>query len=93
MKVSFTEAARRDIAAIYDYISRDNPEAAKRVIAAIERATDRLSPFPFSGRIGAVEATRELVIPGLPYIGVYSVTEDAVEIIAVFHAKQDRPRG
>jgi toxin ParE1/3/4 len=92
MKVSFTEAARRDIAAIYDYISRDNPEAAKRVIAAIERATDRLSPFPFSGRIGAVEATRELVIPGLP-IGVYSVTEDAVEIIAVFHAKQDRPRG
>ena len=58
MKVSFTEAARRDIAAIYDYISRDNPEAAKRVVAAIERATDWLSPFPFSGRMGAVEEHR-----------------------------------
>lgn len=93
MKVSFTEAARRDIAAIYDYISRDNPQAAKQVVTAIERATDRLSPFPFSGRIGAVETTRELIIPGLPYIAVYRVTEDAVAIIAVFHAKQDRPRG
>jgi toxin ParE1/3/4 len=92
MKVYFTTAARADIATIHEYISRDNPQAARRVVAAIERSTDRLTLFPYSGRPGAVEATRELIVPRLPYIAVYRVMEAAVEIISVFHAKQDRPR-
>ena len=93
MIVRFSQAARADIAAIHEYIFRENPNAARQVVAAIERATDRLSEFPLSGRMGAVETTRELVIPRLPFIAVYRVTTDAVEIIAVFHAAQDRPRG
>lgn len=91
MKVLFRLSARSDIANIHEYVARDNPQAAKRVVAAIERATDRLSIFPLSGRIGAVETTRELVIPRLPYIAVYRVTEDTVEIIAVYHGARDRP--
>ena len=93
MIVRFTQIARADIAAIFEYISRDNPSAARHVVTAIENATDRLSQFPQSGRIGAIETTRELVVPRLPFIVVYRVINDTVEIIAVFHAAQDRPRG
>ncbi|MBC8036289.1 MAG: type II toxin-antitoxin system RelE/ParE family toxin [Rhizobiales bacterium] len=93
MNVRFTQEARDDLAAILEYILRDNPRTAQQVVAAIERATDRLSQFPQSGRLGAVETTRELVVPRLPFIAVYRVTIDTVEIIAVFHAAQDRPRG
>ena len=93
MIVRFRQAARADIAAIHEYISRDNPIAARQVVAAIERATDRLSQFPHSGRIGAVETTRELVVPRLPFIAVYRVTAEAVEIITVFNAAEDRRRG
>lgn len=93
MKVLFTQTARADITAIFDYIARDNPDAARKVVAAIEGAIGRLSRFPQSGRMGAVAMTRELVVPRLPFIVVYRVTEDTVEIVAVFHAAQDRPRG
>jgi toxin ParE1/3/4 len=93
MRVQFSQAAQTDIQSIYDFISVENPMAAKRVVAAIELATRRLQDFPLSGRGGAVEGTRELVIPQLPYIAVYVVGEDNVEIIAVFHAAQDKPRG
>ena len=93
MNVTFTKAAQADIAEIHRYIAWENPAAASNVVAAIERATTRLSIFPLSGRIGAVETTRELVIPKLPFIAVYQITTDAVEIIAVFHAAQDKPRG
>ena len=45
--------------------------------------------FPYSGRKGSVEGTFELIVPNLPFIVVYRVTE-FVEIVAIFHAKQDR---
>jgi toxin ParE1/3/4 len=47
--------------------------------------------FPYSGRRGSVEETYELVVPRLPYIVVYRVTE-RVEIVAIFHAAQQRDR-
>jgi toxin ParE1/3/4 len=77
----------------FDYIAKDNPNVARRVVLAIEQATSRLGRFPFSGRIGVVESTRELVMPRLPFIIVYRVTDATVDIIGVFHAAQDRPRG
>jgi toxin ParE1/3/4 len=93
MRVSFSRAAQNDIQSIFDYILPENPAAARRVVAAIESATIRLQDFPLSGRIGAVGGTRELVITQLPYIVVYQVHQDFVEIVAVFHAAQNKPRG
>jgi toxin ParE1/3/4 len=93
MIVRFTAAAKADIQSIYDYITRENPIAAIRVVSTIEIATRQLAQFPLSGREGAVEHTRELVIPRLPYIVVYQVTAESVDVIAVFHAAQNRPRG
>jgi len=34
---------------------------------------------------------RELAFPPLPYIAVYQVKEDAVEISRIFHGAQDWP--
>ncbi len=93
MKVRFSRSAKADITAISEYIARDNPIAAQHVVAAIERSTSLLSQYPYSGRMGAVENTRELVIPRLPYIVVYQIEVEVVEVIAVFHAAQNRPRG
>lgn len=93
MIVRFTASARADIQAIFDYIANDNPHVARRVILAIEQGTHRLGRFPLSGRIGAIESTRELIIPRLPFIVVYRVMDTTVDIVGVFHAAQDRPRG
>jgi toxin ParE1/3/4 len=92
MIIRFSDAAQADIQAIYDYIAKDNPGIAARVIGAIEHSINRLAMFPLSGRNGAVEATRELAITRLPYIAIYRITTESVEIIAVFHAAQNKPR-
>ncbi len=93
MIVRFSSSARTDIQFIHEYIATQNPVAAARVVGAIEQSTKRLATFPLSGRAGIVETTRELVVPRLPYIAVYRLVNDTVEIIAVFHAARDKPRG
>jgi plasmid stabilization system protein ParE len=45
-----------------------------------------------SGRLGRIEGTRELVVPGLPYIILYSVAEDAILISAVIHTSRKWPK-
>lgn len=92
MKVQFSVSARADIESIHDFIAQDNPKIAARVVRTIEKSTMRLGEFPLSGRRGAVETTRELVIPRLPYMAVYRLNDERIEIIAVFHAAQDKPR-
>ena len=93
MKVYFNEAARDDIARIHTYIHERNPAAAAKVVFTIRSSTNRLASFPHSGRMGAVSGTREIVVPHLPYIVVYVVKAGYVEVIAAFHAAEDRPRG
>ena len=93
MIVRFSYKAQADIQSIYEFIAAHNQTAAGRVVSVIEQTTKRLADFPLSGRAGAIELTRELVIPRLPYIAVYRLNGGVVEIIAVFHAAQDLPRG
>jgi plasmid stabilization system protein ParE len=41
--------------------------------------------MPHSGRIGRVKGTREVVIPRSPYIVVYQLTAQAVEVLGIWH--------
>jgi toxin ParE1/3/4 len=50
-----------------------------------------LESFPNRGRNGRIGGTRELVLAPLPYIVVYRVTTDSVEIIRIYHSAQNWP--
>ncbi|MHA1536025.1 MAG: type II toxin-antitoxin system RelE/ParE family toxin [Alphaproteobacteria bacterium] len=91
MKIIWRLTARNDLTGITDYIAEDNPRAARFVEARIYRAIGRLENFPNSGRPGIVVGTREIVVPGFPYIVVYTHESDTATIIAVVHGAQDRP--
>jgi addiction module RelE/StbE family toxin len=93
MILRWTTPARRDLIAILDYISDDDPAAALAVIDRIEESAHRLHEFPLSGREGSLAETRELPIPGLPYLLVYRVRDASIEILRVLHgARQWPPR-
>lgn len=77
--------------ALARYIARDDPAAARRVVAAIERSVTLLERYPAAGRPGRVDRTRELVVPGTPYIIPYRVHGQTVEILRVFHAARKWP--
>ena len=83
-------SAVSDLADIRDYIALTSPLAAQSVVERVLRSVDHLVAFPESGRIGQIPETREVVVPGLPYVVVYRYGEDRVDIVAVFHGAQDR---
>jgi toxin ParE1/3/4 len=77
--------SERDLLALVDYIAENSPQEALRIYETIRTSVNRLATFPHSGRAGRVEPTRELVIPGLPYIVIYIVERQDVKIWAVYH--------
>jgi plasmid stabilization system protein ParE len=76
---------------VHAHIAMDNPQAAARVVRRIKTCVEKLASFPNAGRIGQVDGTRELVVPGLPYIVVYRLNAESVEILRVFHSATDWP--
>ena len=86
MKLRYKRRALNDLVSIEEYIARHDREAAERVVRRIDRAIGRLLTLPLSGRPGVVQGTRVLVVPGLPYVAIYRVRRDMVDIIAVLHA-------
>lgn len=54
-------------------------------------AVERLAELPNLGRPGRLLGTRELVVPGTPYVIPYRVRSERLEIIAVFHQRQQWP--
>jgi toxin ParE1/3/4 len=80
------------LAALRDYIARENPGGAARTGTTLLAAVDRLAELPNLGRPGRVSGTRELVVPGTRYVIPYRVRGERLEIIAVFHGRQRWPR-
>jgi len=89
MKLVFHEAALSDLRDIHQHIAQNDPRIAVSVIYRIRMSLERLTMFPRSGRTGTVSGTRELVVPGLPFIVVYEIKQSQVEIVAVFHTAVD----
>ena len=75
----------------YQYVAVENPRAARHIFKRIIAATKKLGTFPHSGRSGQIPGTRELVVTSLPYIVVYRISGDTVEILRVFHAAMNWP--
>ena len=91
MEVRWSPEAADDLEQIIGYIRRDKPEIARRVASMILDAVDALHLSPNRGRIGRIDGTRELVLPGLPWIAVYRIREDAVEVVRIYHGAQNWP--
>jgi toxin ParE1/3/4 len=92
MQVRWSIPAAEDLEHICDWIERDNPEAARRVARTIYDECGRLKDFPNIGRASRrMAGRRELILAPLPYIVVYQVKPDAVEISRIFHGAQDWP--
>jgi plasmid stabilization system protein ParE len=60
-----------------------------RTIVAI--VAHQLPRFPHVGRLGRVNGTRELVVPGLQFIVPYRVRRDVIEVVRVYYASRRWP--
>jgi len=88
MKVRWTLRAEDDLVAQCDHIAQDDPSLAERIGRDVLARVGGLADHPYRGRSGRVDGTRELPLPGLPWIAVYAVVDDAVVIVRLLHGAQ-----
>jgi len=89
--VRWTRLARAELIAQCEAIARDDLGRAIAIALEIERRVGALDAFPYRGRAGRVDGTRELPLPGLPWVAVYAVDDDVVTVLRLLHGAQAWP--
>jgi len=93
VKLDWTPLAISHLRSTHQHIARDNPAAAEKIIGRILDVAERLADYPSMGRSGRVEGTRELVIPGTPFIVTFRIRRNDLQILAVMHTSRKWPEG
>lgn len=75
-----------------DYIAADNPAAAIQLDQRIEQQIDRLADHPRMGRVGRVKGTREMIIARIPFIAIYRIKANRIEILRILYGAQQWPQ-
>jgi toxin ParE1/3/4 len=91
MRVKWTRRALDNLESAVEYIATDKPAAATDVALKILKSAKMLADQPGMGRLGRVAGTRELVVPGLPYILPYVEKDGDVVILRVIHTSMKWP--
>lgn len=91
MRVVWSRRAIRHLISLREYIGKDSQQNAEFVADRILKAVNLLQTQPGMGRPGRIVGTRELVVPDTPYVIPYRVRRERLELIAVFHGRQNWP--
>ncbi len=86
--IVFADAAQNDLERIREHIGMENPAAATQIAIQLIAACDRLEYLPERGRPGLLAGTRELEMM-TPYVVVYRIHGEQVEILRIWHGAQD----
>ena len=90
MRISWTPAAAADLEHISNYLQERHPHYRQPTMRKLYEAIRSLKELPQRGRPGREDGTRELLFPPTPYIAVYRVQEQSIEVLRIYHAAQDR---
>lgn len=90
MRIRWTPAAATDLQNLSDYLKEHHPHYQEPTLRKVYAAVQSLKEWPHRGRVGREEGTRELPFPPLPYIAVYRVQGQSIEVLRIYHGAQDR---
>jgi addiction module RelE/StbE family toxin len=89
MRIRWTLPAAGDLQNIKNYLQQNYPYYAEPTVRTIYQRIRLLKNSPDRGRPGHRSGTRELALTPLPYVVVYAVKAEAVEILHIYHGAQD----
>jgi plasmid stabilization system protein ParE len=90
MRIRWTPAAAADLQNISDYLKDHHSRYREPTLRKMYASLQSLKDWPYRGRVGREEGTRELLFHPLPYIAVYRVREQSIQILRIYHGAQDR---
>jgi toxin ParE1/3/4 len=91
MNIRWSVPAANQLEQAYDYIAKGSPEAAEEVAQHIVDATEMLGKHPGAGRAGRVAGTREFSVPDTPFVVAYSISDEVLWVLAVYHGARKWP--
>lgn len=74
-----------------EYIAKDNLSAALNQLDEIEKQADMLLDHPKMGRPGREKGTRELIINRTPFILIYRINGNMIQVLHFLHGAQQWP--
>jgi toxin ParE1/3/4 len=89
----WTPTAQRELRGMVAFVRPRNPAAATRLFNVIVERAEQLPENPEIGRPGRLHDTRELIVSGTPYLLIYRIRGEAIDILRVLHGKRDWPPG
>ena len=90
MRIRWTPPAAADLQSISDYLKEHHAEYRQPTIRKIYDKVRSLKETPYIGRPGQIEGTRELLFLPMPYVVVYRVHDDAIEVWRIWHTSHSR---
>ena len=91
MRIRWTPAEAKDLQHINDYLKDHHPHYRQPTMRRLYETIHSLKALPYRGQAGRENGTREILFPPLPYVAVYRVKEENIEVIRIYHGAQDRP--
>jgi len=86
--VVFHPGVEDDLAAIYDHYEKFDPALLSRFEARLDEQVERIELFPESGVI-LFESYRRVPLKRFPYIAVYLVGANRIDVLAVVAVRRD----
>jgi toxin ParE1/3/4 len=89
MILQFTHSAQRDLCRLRDFIAEKNSDAAERISLRLRKSIQRLVDLPDVGvNVPELPGVQDLISGD--YIVRYTVLEDTIYILRIWHGKEDR---
>lgn len=63
---------------------------AQSTVLKLYEGVRSLTRMAYRGRVGREEGTRELVFTSLPYVAVYRIKEQTIQVLRIYHGAQER---
>jgi toxin ParE1/3/4 len=89
MRIRWTLPAADDLESIRNYLQQHFPHFGEPTVRTMYQRIRSLKAAPNRGRPGHRSGTRELLLAPLPYVVVYAVKAEAIEILHIYHGSQD----
>lgn len=88
MRIRWTPPAAADMHSISDYLKEHSPHYREPTMRKLYEKIRALRETPYIGRPGRIEGTRELLFPPMPYIAVYRVHQQTIEVWRIYHTSR-----
>lgn len=91
MRLRWTPLAVADLHGIDEYLKEHHPRYREATIRKLYGKLRALKDAPNIGRLGRIAGTRELVFPPMPYVAVYRISGETIEVLRMYHGSQNWP--